>query len=114
MARNHGLSQKILDASWGRFFQLLFYKAERAGRMFLKVNPRGTTQKCVSCGKEVQKSLKDRMHVCPYCGFETDRDYNASLNILYAGLGQPFVPLEMKPLRVIPVSSVIEGGSPLR
>jgi transposase len=28
MVRNHNLAKKILDASWGRFFQLLEYKAE--------------------------------------------------------------------------------------
>jgi putative transposase len=31
MVRNHNLAQKILDASWGKFLQLLEYKAERAG-----------------------------------------------------------------------------------
>ena len=31
MARNHNLAGKILDASWGKFLQLLEYKAESAG-----------------------------------------------------------------------------------
>ncbi|MGC8936012.1 MAG: hypothetical protein ACP5KV_01425 [Candidatus Methanomethylicaceae archaeon] len=42
MVRNHGLSQKILDASWGKFLQL--YKAERAGALVVKVLPKDTSE----------------------------------------------------------------------
>ena len=41
MAKNSHLSQKTLDASWGKFLQMLSYKAERAGRTVAKVNSRG-------------------------------------------------------------------------
>ncbi|MEM3798391.1 MAG: transposase, partial [Candidatus Bathyarchaeia archaeon] len=44
MVRNHNLAQKILDASWGKFLQMLSYKAENAGRTVVKVNPRGTSE----------------------------------------------------------------------
>ena len=44
MVRNHILAQKILDASWGKFLQLLEYKAESAGVRVVKVNPRGTSK----------------------------------------------------------------------
>ncbi len=114
MVRSHSLAQKILDASWGRFFQLLSYKAERAGRVVVKVSPRGTTQECSNCGEEVPKTLNDRTHLCPYCGFEIDRDYNASLNILKSGLGRPEEPAEIRPLQDIPASLIVEAGSPLR
>jgi putative transposase len=96
MVRNHNLAGKILDASWGKFLQMLEYKAERAGTQVVKVNPRGTSKE--------------------YKHGELDRDYNASLNILErgaSGLGQPFEPVEMGPLLVeIPASSIIEAGSP--
>ncbi len=111
MARNHNLAQKILDASWDKFFQMLSYKAESASRIVVKINPRGTTQKCANCGKTIQKSLNERTHLCPYCGFTTDRDYNASLNILKTGLGRPEEPVETRPLQVIPASLIIEAGS---
>jgi len=32
------------------------------------------------------KTLAERMHRCPNCGAELDRDYNASVNILKKGL----------------------------
>jgi len=44
MVRNHNLARKILDASWGKFLQLLEFKAERAGALVVKVNPRGTSE----------------------------------------------------------------------
>ena len=44
MVKNHNLAGPILDASWGKFLHALSYKAERAGRVVVKVNPRGTSQ----------------------------------------------------------------------
>jgi len=98
MVKNHNLAGKILDASWGKFLLMLSYKAERAGRMAVKVKPGGTSKEC-KYGK-------------------LDRDYNASLNILergLSGLGRSFEPVEIKPLLVeIPASSIVEAGSPSR
>jgi len=55
-------------------------------------------------------TLKDRWFTCPKCGLETDRDYNASLNILDVGLGLSRMPVEGEPLPlVIPYRKVIEG-----
>ena len=96
MVKNRNLSRKILDASWGRFLQMLSYKAENAGRTLVKVDPRGTSKE--------------------YKHGELDRDYNASLNILERGLsalGRRFAPVEVKPLPVeIPASIIVETGSP--
>ncbi len=95
MARNHNLAQKILDASWGKFLRMLSYKAERAGRTMVGVDPRGTS-------KEGNMSL--------------DRDYRASWNILQrglVGLGWPEpTPVEMGPLLSVPASAVVAGQVP--
>ena len=45
-------------------------------------NPKNTSQNCISCGNLVQKGLSARMHSCPFCGLELDRDHNAAINIL--------------------------------
>jgi len=75
---------------------MLSYKAENAGRAFVKVNPRGTSKE--------------------YKHGELNRDYNAALNVLQrglAGLGRPSAPVEVKPLLVaIPASVIVETGSP--
>lgn len=67
MAKGH-LAKSIHDAGWGSFISKLAYKAESAGRVFAKVNPRGTSQTCI-CGASVPKTIKDRWHDCPELWF---------------------------------------------
>jgi len=38
------------------------------------------------CGEMVLKPLDQRVHSCPHCGLEMDRDLNAAINILRRGL----------------------------
>jgi putative transposase len=85
MVKNHHLAQSIHDAGWGMFINALSYKAEWAGRTFVKVNPNGTSQICSNCGAKVPKDLSVRIHNCPYCGIVLHRDYNSALNIKSLG-----------------------------
>ncbi len=80
------INRNIGDAAWGQFVQYLAYKAENAGRQLIKVNPAYTSQTCSKCGYRKAKKLSDRIYHCSNCGFEIDRDHNASLNILALGL----------------------------
>ena len=75
------LAKSVNDAGWGIFYQFLAYKAEDAGREFVKVDPRGTSQTC-TCGVSVPKRLKDRWHSCPACGRSDSRDLVSSQVIL--------------------------------
>jgi len=102
-----GLHTSIHDASWGRFYSYLAYKAESAGTKLVKVDPRNTSQICSNCGSIVKKSISERVHECPYCGFVADRDYNAAVNIHRVGMEQPFEPVEMIPLHHIAVMQVL-------
>jgi len=87
MIRHPTLARSISDASWSRFVSMLEYKAEKAGAHLIRVDPRNTSQKCSGCGELVLKSLAVRTHSCPSCALVIDRDHNASLNILRAGIG---------------------------
>jgi putative transposase len=87
MVRHPTLARSISDASWSRFVSMLDYKAEKAGSYLIRVDPRNTSQRCSGCGQLVPKALIVRTHACPSCGLAIDRDYNASLNILRAGIG---------------------------
>ena len=80
------IHRSINDAAWNSFHNKTAYKAENAGRLFVKSNPRGTSQDCYGCGKPVPKDLGTRIHNCPHCGLTLDRDLNAALNILRLGL----------------------------
>jgi putative transposase len=86
MLKHPKLARSIQDVSWSKFLSMLEYKAEKAGVRFIRVDPKHTSQKCSGCGKLVPKSLAVRIHSCPHCGLVINRDYNASRNILQAGL----------------------------
>lgn len=85
LLKNRHLAKSISDASWNIFLNMLDYKLRMLGRTLEFVPAHYTSQKCSSCGELVQKSLSVRTHLCPFCGFTTDRDHNASLNILLLG-----------------------------
>jgi putative transposase len=85
---HRSLNKSIADAAWGQFLQYTCNKAAEAGRTFLKVFPRGTTQDCSGCGATVPKDLSVRMHGCPHCGLTINRDLNAARNILARGLAR--------------------------
>jgi putative transposase len=80
------LNKSIADVAWSQLAQFTAYKAEDAGRLFLQVDPRNTSQKCSRCGSLVPKDLGVRTHDCPHCGLVLDRDHNAAINILALGL----------------------------
>ena len=80
------LAKAVHDAGWASFLDMLSYKAAEAGRTLVKVDPRGTTQRCSGCQATVPKHLGDRWHDCPGCGRAWSRDHNAALNILGLGL----------------------------
>lgn len=81
------LAKSTLDVAWGTFLHILSYKAEEAGVTVIAVSPHNTTQACSQCGAlpDVPKTLADRVHVCPACGYVADRDLNAAQNILRLG-----------------------------
>ena len=79
------LSKQVHDASWASFIAKLAYKAEEAGRQLVKIDPRGTSQRC-PCGAKVPKKLSDREHVCTACGLITTRDHASAAEILRLGV----------------------------
>jgi len=117
MVKNHRLAKSIADASWGQLQAFTSYKAAEAGTIVTFVDPYGTTADCSMCGFHVPKTLSERIHKCPNCGFMLDRDWNAAVNILNrVGWGTAeSTPAETAPLlqpRAEGVSGVYESGSP--
>ncbi|HET8676335.1 MAG TPA: transposase, partial [Blastocatellia bacterium] len=80
------LAKSISDAAWNRLVQYTSYKAAKAGRCAVQVNPRNTSLTCSGCGSIVEKDLSVRIHNCSGCGLTLDRDHNAAINILALGL----------------------------
>jgi len=75
------LRRGIMDSGWTLFGTHLASKAEEAAMPLVRVNPRGTSQRCSGCGSTVRKTLRDRTHYCAACGLVMDRDENAGRNI---------------------------------
>src|SRR5215469_2567916 len=86
LVRNRPLSKAISDAGWGTFLQWVKYYGSLHEIPVIAVSPQFTSQDCSTCGTRVKKSLSVRTHICPTCGLVLDRDENAALNILHAGL----------------------------
>jgi putative transposase len=80
------LARSVHDAAWGMFLDRLDEKAESAARQVVRVNPKGTTQRCSGCQTVVPKTLSLRWHDCPACGLSLSRDENAAREILRLGL----------------------------
>lgn len=78
-------ARNMLDCSWGEFGDLLSYKAENAGCLVVKVNPKNTSKMCSQCGHIQDMPLWKRTYECANCGFVIDRDYNSAKNILKLG-----------------------------
>ena len=85
MVKNHCLAKSIADAGWYQFRLWLERYGKVFGRITVAVSPFYTSQQCSSCGEVVKKSLSTRTHACA-CGCRLDRDENAALNILSAGI----------------------------
>ena len=85
LMRSKNLKNSIANVSWNRFRCILKYKAEKAGRLYIEVNPKNTSQMCSGCQNAVKKNLQERWHLCPFCGLSLDRDTNAAINILTLG-----------------------------
>lgn len=86
MIKNHSLAKSIADAAWKQLVSYTQYKVEETGGVCVQIDPRGTSQHCSGCSTVVKKELSVRVHQCPSCGLEIDRDLNAALNILALGL----------------------------
>ena len=96
------------DAAWRQFITLLEYKADLHGCHVKQVEARGTTKECASCGVETAKPIWVREHSCPACGFETDRDANAAMNVLQRGFSE----LGLGWPEDTPVETVTATGTP--
>lgn len=86
MAQCLKLGKNLHDNGFGMFRTFLKYKLEEQGKQFIKIDKWFPSSKtCNRCGAIKENLLlSDRWFVCE-CGYENDRDYNASLNIKDCG-----------------------------
>ena len=83
MLKNHRLAQAIADVGMGEFGRQMAYKGEWYGCEVLFADRfYSSTKTCSACHHVKDSiSLSERMFKCEACGFEIDRDLNASINL---------------------------------
>jgi putative transposase len=82
-----GLNRSISDAGWGDFLAILRAKAEDAGRVWIEVDPRHSSDRCEACGfADKQNRVTQAEFACRRCGHTEHADEHAARNILRAGL----------------------------
>ena len=79
------LHKSIADASWSYFANILSYKAERADKEVIFVDPKNTSKTCSCCGHVQNMPLEKREFHCGRCESILDRDVNAAINIKRRG-----------------------------
>ena len=82
-----GLNRSISDAGWGQFVSILRAKAEEAGRAWIEVDPRHTSDGCERCGHTARANrITQAEFACQRCAHRAPADEHAARNILRAGL----------------------------
>lgn len=122
MLKNHKLARDISDIGFYEIRRQLEYKSKIHGNV-LYVADRffASSKKCSSCGIKNEKlTLKDRLFRCE-CGFEMDRDLNASINLEQVmtnklrGATSEVTPMEMTAMDLWKLStkttSIVELGN---
>jgi putative transposase len=86
-AAKRGLSRSISDVGWGRFVSILRAKAEEAGRIWIEVDPRHTSDRCENCGHAAPGNrITQAAFECQRCLHRAQADEHAARNLLRAGL----------------------------
>ena len=89
MMKNHKLAKSIQELSLYKFKQMLVYKANwTMDRKVVEIDRYFPSSKlCNVCNyKNNELTLKNRSWICPQCGTNHNRDYNAALNIKKEGI----------------------------
>ena len=80
-----GLNRAILDTAFGEARRNLDYKCGR----LIEVNPAYTSQTCSHCGHVEKENRKTQARFqCVSCGFVSNADTNAAINIRRLGMAQ--------------------------
>ena len=108
-AAKAGLNKAILDASWGELKQKVRIMSEKAGVIFIEINPRHTSQECSQCGYVSPTNRDKERFLCEACGHFDDADVDAAVVIRQRGLKElgiilssvPGVPRKLTPKELV-------------
>lgn len=96
MKENHFIAKRLTNIPLSEIIEMLKYKCKRLNKRLIQINRYyPSSQICSRCGYKNNKvkDLNLRKWKCDECGYEHDRDYNASLNIMFEGLKKYIISL---------------------
>ncbi|BBD73654.1 hypothetical protein HS1genome_2043 [Sulfodiicoccus acidiphilus] len=107
---------RLHDVTFHELRRITEYQLEKCGEEIVFVNPAFTSTTCARCGHvKGDLTLTDRVFGRPKCGWVTDRDYNAPLNVLRrAGWEAPLVPVDPRPLPIGQGGTVMQEAPSVR
>ena len=89
MYKDHNIAKGLNSNPLGEIIRVLKYKAEWNNKKLIQIDRYyPSSQECSVCefqNKEL-KNLSIRKYECPMCHTKHDRDFNASVNIMFEGL----------------------------
>ena len=88
MLEQKKISLQINDAAWSKFIAMLTYKAQWYGKQLIRIDRYHPSSKtCCRCRYIAHSMpLSVREWQCPQCETQHDRDTNAAINIMIAGV----------------------------
>ena len=89
MYQVHSIAKHLKNIPISEFIRVLKYKSNWLGKKVIEINKYYPSSQCCNrCDykNEEVKDLSVRKWICPRCGFEHDRDINASVNVMFEGL----------------------------
>lgn len=111
-----GLNRAINDASWGELKQKVRIVSEKAGVIFLEINPKHTSQECSCCHYISPTNRVKERFLCEQCNYFCDADVQASINIRDRGLKELGINLPKLPVvhgKVTTKEPVVRPGKSL-
>ena len=85
------LGKSVQEAGHYQLRQMVSYKCNASGRIYAEIDSKDSTKTCSHCqartGPTGKRGLSVRQWKCTGCGSSHDRDRNAAINTLHAGLG---------------------------
>jgi len=86
---NKKFNNKLQRWSYSKVLNKLLHHCEENAVNYLTVNPAYTSQTCSKCGFVHRNNRSNEKFLCLNCGYKTDADFNASVNILHRGVYSP-------------------------
>ena len=106
--RKSRLNRAMLDTAFGELRRNLEYKCGK----LIKVNPAYTSQTCSECGHAKNENRKTQQRFqCVCCGFASNADTNAAMNIRRLGMAQ--LHGEVSGIKTVPMNREIDAKLPV-